>query len=263
MHQRHPYHLVDPSPWPFGAALSAFVFLIGGVLYMHSYQKGSFVLSFGFLLLLLTMALWWRDVIREATFEGQHTKIVKHGLRYGFLLFIVSEVMFFFGFFWAFFHSSLSPAIEIGGKWPPVGLEVLDPWKIPLANTIILLSSGATLTWSFYGILAQNRKEAITGLVLTVLLAALFTGFQAYEYINAPFSISDGIYGSTFYMTTGLHGLHVLIGTIFLTVCLIRLWNYHFTKKSHLGFEAAVWYWHFVDVVWIFLFISIYWWGGS
>lgn len=231
---------------------------------MHSFAKGDFFLSLGSILFLISMGLWWRDVIREATFEGHHTKAVKTGLRYGMLLFILSEVMFFVSIFWAFFHSSLSPVIEIGSVWPPEKMKhlVFDSTRIPLLNTLILLLSGATLTWAHHAILASNRSNALVSLFLTIALACLFTSIQGYEYLNAPFSISDGIYGSVFYLGTGFHGFHVLIGTLFLMVCLYRLYNNHFTARSHIGFETAAWYWHFVDVVWLFLYISIYCWGG-
>jgi cytochrome c oxidase subunit 3 len=261
--KKHPYHLVDPSPWPLFAALSAFTLTVGGVMYMHAYEGGGTILSFALIMVIYAMAVWWRDVVREATFEGHHTRVVQNGLRYGMILFIVSEIMFFAAFFWAFFHSSLAPTVEIGAIWPPKGIEVLNPWDIPFLNTVILLSSGASVTWAHHAILAGNRKQAITGLFLTVLLATIFTGFQAYEYLEAPFTISDGIYGSTFYMATGFHGFHVIIGTLFLSVCLIRLIKHHFTPGHHFGFEAAAWYWHFVDVVWLFLFVCIYYWGGA
>lgn len=261
--QKHPYHLVDPSPWPLFASLAALVMTLGAALYMHAYAGGGMLLSTGVALLLYTMFVWWRDVVREATFQGHHTSVVELGLRYGMILFIVSEVMFFVAFFWAFFHSSLSPTIEIGAVWPPKGIQVLDPWGVPFLNTVILLSSGAAVTWAHHAILVGDAKNAMAGLIVTVVLAVIFTGFQAMEYIEAPFTISDGIYGSTFFMATGFHGFHVIIGTIFLTVCLGRLLQGHFTKHHHFGFEAAAWYWHFVDVVWLFLFVSIYWWGGN
>jgi cytochrome c oxidase subunit 3 len=178
------------------------------------------------------------------------------------ILFIVSEVMFFAAFFWAFFHSSLAPTVEIGAVWPPKGIEVLDPWQIPFLNTVILLSSGAAVTWAHHAIILSYRDQAIQGLTLTILLAILFTGFQVFEYLEAPFTISDGIYGSTFFLATGFHGFHVFVGTVFLIICLIRQMKNHFTNNHHFGFEAAAWYWHFVDVVWLFLFVSIYWWGG-
>lgn len=261
--RKHPFHLVDPSPWPLFAAFSSFILTSGAVMYMHSYQGGGAVLSLGLTMVLYSIFVWCRDVVREATFEGHHTTPVQLGLRYGMLLFITTEIMFFVAFFWAFFHSSLAPTVEIGAVWPPKGIEVLNPWEIPFLNTIILLSSGASVTWAHHAILAGNRQQAITGLSFTVVLAAIFTGFQAYEYIEAPFTISDGIYGSTFYMSTGFHGFHVIVGTIFLAVCLYRLIKFHFTKQHHFGFEAAAWYWHMVDVIWLFLFASIYYWGGA
>ena len=232
-------------------------------MFMHSYQGGGFVLSLGLIMILYSMFVWWRDVIRESTYEGLHTSAVQTGLRYGMILFIVSEIMFFVAFFWAFFHSSLAPTVEIGAVWPPKGIEVLNPWEVPFLNTIILLTSGASVTWAHHAILAGNRQQAIAALTFTVVLAAIFTGFQAYEYLEAPFTISDSVYGSTFYISTGFHGLHVFIGMIFLTVCLFRLIQHHFTKNHHFGFEAAAWYWHMVDVVWLFLFVCVYYWGGT
>nr|YP_005090289.1 cytochrome c oxidase subunit III [Heterosigma akashiwo]ACS27109.1 cytochrome c oxidase subunit III [Heterosigma akashiwo]ACS27148.1 cytochrome c oxidase subunit III [Heterosigma akashiwo]AOR08484.1 cytochrome c oxidase subunit 3 [Heterosigma akashiwo]AOT84817.1 cytochrome c oxidase subunit 3 [Heterosigma akashiwo]AOT84859.1 cytochrome c oxidase subunit 3 [Heterosigma akashiwo] len=260
--QKHPFHLVDPSPWPFVAAIGAFSSTFGGVMYMHLYQGGGFLLSSGIFTILYVMYVWWRDIVREGTFEGQHTGAVQQGLRMGMILFIVSEVMFFFAFFWAFFHSSLSPVPEIGGVWPPEGIEILSPWEVPLLNTVILLSSGATVTWAHHAIVAGDRNQALTGLVATIVLAVVFTALQGFEYLTAPFSIADSVYGSTFYLTTGFHGFHVFIGTCFLTVCTVRLYLHHFTRQHHFGFEAAAWYWHFVDVVWLFLFITIYWWGS-
>lgn len=260
--QRHAFHLVDPSPWPISGSLGALATTVGGVMYMHAYQGGARLLTLGLLFLLYTMFVWWRDVLRESTFEGHHTKVVQLGLRVGFLLFIVSEIMFFFAFFWAFFHSSLAPTVEIGGIWPPRGISVLDPWEIPFLNTLILLSSGAAVTWAHHAILAGKEKAAVYGLAVTVLLAVVFTGFQVMEYLEAPFSISDSIYGSTFFLATGFHGFHVIIGTVFLCICGIRQYLGHMSSAHHVGFESAAWYWHFVDVVWLFLFVSIYWWGG-
>jgi len=258
----HKFHLVDPSPWPFVMSMAALTTTTGGVLYMHSYAMGGFTLAFGIFMVLYTMYFWWRDVVRESTYEGHHTHVVQVGLRYGMILFILSEVMFFFAFFWAFFNASVAPTIEVGSIWPPLGIQTLNAFEVPLLNTVILLLSGATVTWAHHAIVAGNRKEAILGLLFTVMLGVIFTFLQLFEYIDAPFNISDGIYGTTFYLATGFHGFHVLIGTIFLAVCLIRLINHHFTKEHHFGFEAAAWYWHFVDVVWLFLFVSIYWWGG-
>ena len=260
--QKHPFHLVNPSPWPLVASLGVLLLTYGGVLYMHFYKGGFTLFILGLLTVIYVMYRWWCDVIKEGSFEGQHTFIVQKGLRMGMILFIVSEIMFFFAFFWAFFHSSLSPIPEIGGIWPPKKIVILNPWEIPLLNTILLLSSGVTITWSHHAIIAGNKKEALLSLFITILFAIIFTLFQLVEYSNAPFSISDSVYGSTFYLTTGFHGFHVFIGTCFLIVCLIRLYNSHFTRQHHFGFEAAAWYWHFVDVVWLFLFVTIYWWGS-
>lgn len=258
---KHGYHLVTPSPWPLYAALSSFVLLVGVASYTHRIQQGGLLVILGLVLVLFSMIVWWRDVIREGTWQGNHTIIVQKGLRLGFALFILSEVMFFFSIFWAFFHSSLSPAIELGAVWPPIGLEILDPWKIPALNTLVLLMSGVTITLAHHGLIG---KSGITnwGFLLTVILAIFFTGLQIFEYISANFDIADGIYGTTFFFSTGFHGFHVFIGTCFIAVCWIRYNLNHFTATHHVGFESAAWYWHFVDVVWLFLFISIYWWGS-
>ncbi len=217
------------------------------------------IMSAGLVFILITMFFWWRDVIREAEHQGHHTPIVQIGMRYGMILFIASEVMFFLAFFWAFFDSSLYPDT---GVWPPAGVETFDPFDIPLINTMVLLLSGCTCTWAHAALLENDRKNFILGLGVTVLLGAAFTGLQIYEYDHATFGFKDGIYSSTFYMATGFHGFHVLVGTIFLAVCLWRGKLGHFTKEHHFGFEAAAWYWHFVDVVWLFLFAAIYIWGS-
>jgi cytochrome c oxidase subunit 3 len=260
--QTHPFHIVDPSPWPIVAAIGGLTLTTGGVMYMHNYANGGLTLILGFNIIFFVMFTWWRDVIKEGTYEGQHTKAVQRGLRIGMVLFIVSEVMFFFAFFWAFFHSSLSPVYQIGGVWPPVNFPTLSPWRIPLLNTILLVTSGLSVTWAHAAVKVGAGKEALKGLFHTIVLALLFTSLQAFEYISAPFTISDSVYGSCFYLTTGFHGFHVLVGTIFLIVCTLRLLRHHFTTGHHIGLESAVWYWHFVDVVWIFLFITIYWWGN-
>ena len=261
-YQKHPFHLVDPSPSPLTASIGAFCWLSGTAMYLHGYVGGLFTCLLGLSMVLYTMFTWWKDIVREGTFEGHHTSMVQIGLRFGMILFIVSEVMFFFAFFWAFFHSSLAPVPEIGSIYPPRGIDVLSAWEVPFLNTLILLTSGAAVTWSHHAILLGERKQAIFSLIITIVLAVIFTGLQVFEYCNSNFTISDSVYGSTFYMATGFHGFHVFIGTCFLTVCLVRLIQYHFTQQHHFGFEAAAWYWHFVDVVWIFLFITIYYWGG-
>ena len=227
-------------------------------------------MGIGLIMSLGTMAVWWRDVIREGEHGGHHTTTVQLGLRYGMVLFIASEVMFFVAWFWAFFDASLyaDEAIQIarvehtGGTWPPQGVEVFNPWHLPLINTIILLTSGTTVTWAHHALKENKRGGLIWGLILTVLLGVCFTAVQAYEYGHAAFGFTDGIYSSTFFMATGFHGAHVLIGSIFLIVCLGRSLVGHFKPDHHFGFEAAAWYWHFVDVVWLFLFFAIYWWGS-
>nr|AWN56351.1 cytochrome c oxidase subunit 3 [Pheidole oxyops] len=254
----HPFHLVTPSPWPIIISFSIFNNLISTVSWFHNMN---YTLLLTIPCTLLCMYQWWRDVIREATFQGIHTTQVYTGMRLGMILFIISEILFFLSFFWAYFHSSLSPSMEIGQLWPPLGIKPFNPFDIPLMNTIILISSGLTITWSHHSMLNSNLKESLKSLFLTIFLGIYFTSLQLIEYIEAPFTIADSIYGSTFFMATGFHGLHVIIGTLFLTFCLIRLSRLHFSPLHHFGFEAAAWYWHFVDVVWLFLYISIYWWG--
>jgi len=257
---KHPYHLVDPSPWPLAGAFSAGLLATGGVVYMHG--GGFWLLILGFLCVLTVMALWWRDVLKEAVRQHAHTPVVKLGLRYGMALFIASEVMFFAAFFWAFFDASLFPREAIGGVWPPKNIHTVDPFEMPLMMTLILLLSGTTVTWAHHALQVGNRKETLVALGATILLGVSFSFFQGYEYAHAEFGFRDGIYPSTFYMATGFHGFHVIIGTVFLIVCWFRTRAGQFSPTSHFGFEAAAWYWHFVDVVWLFLFTAVYWWGG-
>jgi cytochrome c oxidase subunit 3 len=257
----HKFHIVTPSPWPLFSSVAVFVLLVSTVSYMHRFIGGGTGIWLGILLLLISMFVWWRDVIRESTWQGHHTKAVQRGIRMGFILFIVSEVMFFFSIFWAFFHSSLSPAIELGSIWPPIGIDILDPWKIPALNTLILLMSGVTITLAHHAIIGKSGI-AHWGFMATVILAVFFTLLQIFEYVNASFDIADGIYGSTFFLSTGFHGFHVFVGTCFITVCWIRFGLGHFSSEHHVGFESAAWYWHFVDVVWLFLFMTVYWWGS-
>ncbi|BDI12868.1 cytochrome c oxidase subunit 3 (mitochondrion) [Phanerochaete sordida] len=261
--QFNPYHLVPQSPWPILVSFSLLAYTQSGVMFMHGYPYGGALLTLGFILTTFGMVLWFRDIIKEATFEGAHTTQVQNGLVIGFVLFIVSEAFAFLSIFWAFFHSALSPAIEIGGCWPPQGITALNPFAIPLLNTILLLSSGAFVTYGHHALLQGNRKGAISGTLITVVLAIIFTALQGYEYAQAPFTIADSVFGSAFFCSTGLHGLHVIIGTLFILVGLFRIINYHFTTKHHLGYEASILYWHFVDVVWLFLFIAIYYWGSN
>lgn len=260
IHNNHPFHLVDQRPWPLTGAIGAITTLTGLAQWFHQFNLNLFIL--GFFITLLTIIQWWRDVAREGTLQGLHTHIVTLGLRWGIILFILSEVLFFVSFFWAFFHRSLSPTVELGAIWPPTGINPFNPLQIPLLNTAILLASGVTVTWAHHSLIESNHTQATQGLFFTVLLGLYFTVLQAYEYLEATFTISDAVYGSTFFVATGFHGLHVIIGTTFLAVCLYRHLQLHFSPYHHFGFEAAAWYWHFVDVVWLFLYISIYWWGS-
>jgi cytochrome c oxidase subunit 3 len=262
---KQPYHLVNPSPWPIIGALAGGVTVLGIVLAAH-YGNYAF-LALGIIMVLGTMFFWWRDVLRESRTPGVHTPVVRLGLRYGMTLFITSEVMFFVAFFWAFFHFALFPehvAGDTAGIWPPPGIHTFDPFHIPFMNTMILLLSGTTVTWAHHSLIEGDRRGLIVGLGLTVLLGLSFTAFQIDEYSNAPFHFSGGgVYPAVFFLATGFHGFHVIVGTCFLIVCWFRARAGQFTPQRHFGFEAAAWYWHFVDVVWLFLFICVYWWGAG
>ena len=265
--QYHPFHMVTPSPWPVLVSFSLLILAMSAAIYFHGYASptGGSVLPIvfiGFATVVGSMALWFRDVTTEGTFLGDHTIAVQKGLSLGMVFFILSEVFFFISIFWALFNSSLSPDVTLGGQWPPVGIQSINPFELPLLNTLLLLTSGATVTYSHHAVINKNRAGAISGLILTVVLAVVFTVCQGIEYYNAPFSIADGVYGSTFFLSTGFHGLHVIVGTIMLAVSLGRMIQYHFTNTHHVGYESSILYWHFVDVVWLFLFVSVYWYGG-
>jgi len=260
--QSHPYHLVSPSLWPFNTSFSLFGLTLVGVLIFQGFAYSLYTITLGVSSLLSSMCLWFRDIISEATYLGNHTLAVQRGLSLGVGLFIVSEALFFLAIFWAFFHSALSPTIELGAKWPPMGIEAINPFELPLLNTVILLSSGVTVTYAHHSLIKANRSKALYGLVYTVLLAIIFTAFQGVEYKVSSFTISDGTYTSCFFFGTGFHGIHVMIGTAFLSVGLWRLLAYHLTENHHLGLESGILYWHFVDVVWLFLYISVYYWGS-
>jgi cytochrome c oxidase subunit 3 len=259
--ESHPFHIVRPSPWPLLAAFSAGFTAFGAVTFFH--DKILWPLLVAACALVLVAALWFRDIIREATFEHAHSATVKKGFRYGMLLFIVSEVSFFGAFFWAYFNSALIPKEAIGFVWPPKGIQTVNPFDLPFLMTMILLLSGCTVTWAHSAVIQGNKRDLVRGLIATVCLGMMFTGFQAWEYCHAEFGFKETVYASTFYMATGFHGFHVIIGTIFLAVCLFRANRGDFKPNDHFGFEAAAWYWHFVDVVWLFLFIAIYWWGSA
>jgi len=264
----HDYHLVNPSPWPFVGSASAFVMAVGAITWMHE-MLPPWLFLIGLVGVLYTMFAWWSDVIREGR-AGDHTPVVMMHHRYGMLLFIASEVMFFVAWFWAYFDGffnvdaaeQLARLAATGGVWPPTGVELFDPFHLPLFNTLLLLTSGTTVTWAHHALLHNDRQGLRWGLALTIVLGVLFTVVQAMEYSQAGFQFSGNLYGATFFMATGFHGFHVIVGSIFLIVCLVRANLGHFTPQHHLGFEFAAWYWHFVDVVWLFLFASIYVWGS-
>jgi cytochrome c oxidase subunit 3 len=260
---KQPYHLVDPSPWPITGALGGGLMLFGVILAAHFGNYS--VLIVGTVIVFAVMFLWWRDVLRESRTPGLHGPVVRLGLRYGMILFIASEVMFFVSFFWAFFNFALYPEHVSGATtpmWPPQGVETFNPFGLPLLNTMILLLSGTTVTWAHHSLLVGDRKGLKQGLALTVFLGLCFTSCQAVEYSHAPFHLyGGGIYPAVFFLATGFHGFHVIVGTIFLAVCTLRAMAGQFTVQRHFGLEAAAWYWHFVDVVWLFLFICVYWWG--
>lgn len=260
MTKSHPYHLVNQRPWPFFAALGSFFTTFGLAGWFNFYPTNLHLV--GILIIAISSFQWWRDISREGTYQGLHTLEVVKGLQYGIILFITSEVLFFFSFFWAYFHRRLSPVIELGGLWPPNGLQPFNPYFVPFLNTLVLLCSGITVTWAHHALLEGGHKDLLFGLICTVALGVYFTALQAYEYVEASFTIADSTFGRVFFVATGFHGLHVIVGTTFLLSCLARSWIGHFSPKHHFGFEAAAWYWHFVDVVWLFLFVFIYWWGG-
>lgn len=260
--QAHPFHLVSPSPWPILACVSLLGVTTSGVLTMHGFSSAQDIFFMALLLIVFSASFWFRDVISEATYLGNHTLAVQRGLNMGVALFIVSEALFFLAIFWTFFHSALSPAAEMGSQWPPKGIDSVNPFELPLLNTILLLASGFTVTYAHHSVIQGNRSGALYGIVLTVVLALAFTILQGVEYTVSSFTLSDSTFGSCFYFGTGFHGLHVMIGTAFIAVGLWRVLAYHFTENHHLGLESSILYWHFVDVVWLFLFISVYYWGS-
>ena len=264
----HPYHLVRPSIWPIIGALAGGLLATGALMYMHEVELGGIKIGLkgilvGLLAVALVMVFWWKDIIFESVKENVHNKITEIGLRYGMMLFIASEVMFFVAFFWAFFGAAFYPTAAIGFVWPPQTIEIIEPFHLPFLMTMILLLSGCTVTWAHHAILEGKQKESVQALGITVFLGFFFLAFQIYEYAHAAFKFTDGIYASAFFMATGFHGFHVFVGAVFLAVCWRRAAKGHFTPEKHFGFEAAAWYWHFVDVVWLFLFIAIYWWGNT
>ena len=293
---KHDYHIIDPSPWPLVGSIGALVMAIGGIVWMQTLKQvralgdgateeaiaavtgmelfgitmtGPWIFAIGSIITIYCMFGWWSDTITESK-QGHHTRVVSLHLRYGMIMFIASEVMFFVAWFWAFFDASLfyNEAQQVlrteytGGQWPPAGLEVLDPLHLPLFNTVTLLLSGTTVTWAHHALIEGDRKGLVWGLGLTVVLGVIFGFVQYVEYAVAPFSFSNSLYGATFFMATGFHGFHVIVGAIFLFICWIRALRGDFTPEKHFGFESAAWYWHFVDVVWLFLFFAVYIWAS-
>ena len=262
---RHPFHIVTPSPWPFFTSVLLATLATNTVLYLHNFTCGGVMTLISFIGVSFCLFLWWSDVILESFYMARHTKIVQRSLRIGMYLFLTTELLFFIGFFWAFFHSALCPVIQIGCIWPPKGIKVIDCWSLPLFNTYLLLASGfyATIAHKLSKVGVEWYPQLITRcLTQAILLGVIFTSIQLYEYITAPFDFSDGIYGSVFYITTGFHGMHVIVGTIFLIVALTRLCDKQLYGRYFFNIEGAVWYWHFVDVIWIFLFLTLYIWGS-
>jgi cytochrome c oxidase subunit 3 len=260
--KNHPFHIVDPSPWPFIIGISLLMLTIGIVLGFHGFNTGKEIMIIGIVSVITIMGIWWRDVIIEGTILGNHTERVKEGLNTGMLLFIISEIFFFVSIFWGFFHSSLIPAIQLGSEWPPKGIETLDAWGVPFFNTILLVTSSITVTMGHNNLIVGKEKETIKALIITIILVMIFSVFQIFEYYYCSFTISDSVLGSIFFMGTGFHGIHVIAGTIFVGIGLIRLLKGHYTTQSNCGLEYSIWYLHLVDLVWIILYIAIYIWGG-
>lgn len=256
----HPFHIVNISPWPLIAGFGA-LFMVIGMIKMFVYFD-NIILIVSFLFLCVVAILWWRDVIRERTFQGFHSRVVFKGLILGMILFIVREVLFFFSFFWAFFHSRLRPTVELGSQWPPFGVYSFNAFQVPLLNTVILLTSGVRVTWAHQMILKEDWRAVKISLMVTWILGLYFLILQGFEYYISSVGIRDSVFGSSFFIATGFHGFHVIVGTVFLFVIWLRFLGNHFSRSHHFGFEAAAWYWHFVDVVWLFLFSVVYWWGG-
>jgi len=267
--QGHPFHLVERSPLPI---LVASALGVGLYNLAHSFNLNlvsqavlhpvSDVNFFCMMVIFLSLLHMWGESIVNESFQGHHSEEVARGLRLGFVLFIASEVMFFFSFFWAFFYLSISPAIQIGCQWPPFGITPINAWGVPLLNTLCLLLSGVTVTYTHRAVLSNDHALAQTGLYVTLCAASSFMVFQFFEYLLSPFTIADSAFGSTFFMLTGFHGFHVLLGTILLALCKLRHTHRQFTPSRHVGLETSIWYWHFVDVVWLFLFAAVYVWGG-
>nr|AXS65082.1 cytochrome c oxidase subunit 3 [Elateroidea sp. 2 KM-2017] len=259
MKKNNTFHLVTPSPWPLISSLSAFSLTLGIINMINNSNMMLLILSM--VMLMLISLLWWRDIIRESTFQGFHSLKTAMNMRMGMILFIISEIFLFFSIFWSFFHNSLSPNIELGLNWPPKQIISFNTLQVPLLNTMILLTSSITVSWSHYSLINNNSIQSLKSLMITIIMGMYFTILQGFEYYTAKFSMADSIYGSTFFLTTGFHGMHVIIGNSFLMICLMRMKKNHFSSIHNIGFESAIWYWHFVDAIWLFVYLSIYWWS--
>nr|YP_009726422.1 cytochrome c oxidase subunit III [Batracomorphus lateprocessus]YP_010879004.1 cytochrome c oxidase subunit III [Batracomorphus matsumurai]QHW07513.1 cytochrome c oxidase subunit III [Batracomorphus lateprocessus]WHE42656.1 cytochrome c oxidase subunit 3 [Batracomorphus matsumurai] len=255
----HQFHMVNNSPWPILASMSVFSMMTGSIMWMKNMNM--YTMMLGMMMIFMVSYQWWRDIVRESTFQGMHNKKISQMMKWGMMMFIISEVMFFLSFFWAFFHMSLAPSMEVGMNWPPMGIKSINAMNIPLLNTIILLSSGISITWAHNSMLIKMFNQTMKSLIITILMAIYFTMIQMYEYLELSFTIADSVFGSTFFLMTGFHGIHVIIGTVFILTSTIRMKKLHFSSKHMVGFESSAWYWHFVDLVWLFLYISVYWWG--
>nr|YP_010990622.1 cytochrome c oxidase subunit III [Diostrombus politus]WOW99040.1 cytochrome c oxidase subunit III [Diostrombus politus] len=259
MSKNHPFHMVTPSPWPIISSINIMTTILCSLSWIIN--KSPIPMMLSMILLAMCSLMWWKDITRESTMQGHHTKEVTKMMKSGMILFITSEIMLFMSLFWAFFHSSLSPNIELGMNWPPKSILTFNPMEIPLLNTIILLSSGATITWAHQTLLNNKFSTTNKSMLMTILLGIYFTILQYMEYKESQFTMADSIYGSMFFMMTGFHGIHVIVGTLFIIISFIRMTKMHFSATHHVGFEAAAWYWHFVDVVWLFLYLTVYWWS--
>lgn len=256
----HPFHIVTPRPWPLISSILALLLTSQMRSTLRNKPKSTNT-QLIVILTLMASSIWWKDIIKEAKKEGNHQRSVIKGLKIGILLFIASEVIFFLRFFWTYFHEGMSPRIEIGQIWPPSMVKRFNPINVPLLNTLILISSGVSITWSHHSLLNNHKKIAEKRLIVTCLLGGYFSILQGIEYIQAEFRINDSRYGSVFFLATGFHGIHVIMGTTFLVTTIVLLRSNSLSPTHHRSFEIAAWYWHFVDVVWLFLYLSIYWWG--
>jgi len=249
---RHPYHILSPSPWPILISFNLLSLLVSFIGILSGINNVNKINIWGLLMVLYILYLWLYDIIIESYYIGNHTNNVSRSIIIGFILFVLTEIMLFISLFWTYFHSALNPYYLI---WPPIGIDLINPWSIPLLNTFLLLYSGIIATWAHHEFISNNRNNSLIGLYITIILGIIFFIFQLFEYIHSSFDISDSIYGSSFFLTTGTHGLHVIIGILFFIFTTIRVFNYH---SPSILFDLTLLYWHFIDIVWIALFILVY-----